>query len=89
MLEKANGENAQITFSARLDSWVLCSKNVSQIVRGEEDIEHPSFDSQRYRFTKLIARAWFQKIKNLDQQLIKNKLKDHCLIGEYCGDANF
>ena len=32
-LEKANGENAQVSYLSEVDAWVVCSKNVSILVR--------------------------------------------------------
>ncbi|PFH33386.1 hypothetical protein BESB_076030 [Besnoitia besnoiti] len=32
VVEKVNGENAQVSFSPTLDAWCICSKNVSMVV---------------------------------------------------------
>lgn len=37
-LEKANGENAQVSYCVPLDAWVICSKNVSLLARNEADL---------------------------------------------------
>lgn len=38
-LNKANGENAQVSFNAKLGEWVICSKNVSIFVKDAEEIK--------------------------------------------------
>jgi hypothetical protein len=36
--EKANGENAQVSYCYDLDAWVICSKNVSLVANCLEDL---------------------------------------------------
>ena len=44
---KANGENAQVSYSAEADAWVLASKNVSLLARTRSDLKHYKKD-RRY-----------------------------------------
>lgn len=37
-MSKVNGENAQISFSHRLDSWIIASKNVTLIAKSKEQV---------------------------------------------------
>lgn len=99
---KANGENAQISYFERLGAWVVCSKNVSILIRDARDLEvYERIPSEsegapsRYNFAILIGRQWIKTIKEIRQKgeglldELKVLLKDHTLVGEYCGDQNF
>ncbi|CBZ51744.1 conserved hypothetical protein [Neospora caninum Liverpool] len=46
-LEKVNGENAQISFSAALDAWCVCSKNVSLLVPSESLFEETALKAHK------------------------------------------
>eukprot|EP00820_Chromera_velia_P013127 Cvel_23737.t1-p1 / transcript=Cvel_23737.t1 / gene=Cvel_23737 / organism=Chromera_velia_CCMP2878 / gene_product=hypothetical protein / transcript_product=hypothetical protein / location=Cvel_scaffold2483:17945-27689(+) / protein_length=1648 / sequence_SO=supercontig / SO=protein_coding / is_pseudo=false len=91
--EKANGENAQVSFFRPLNAWVCCSKNVSLIARSPSDIEtvtayNDPTSAQRYMFASRIGRAWFTLLAGLsDQQveLVKETLTDRTLVGELVG----
>lgn len=37
-MEKANGENAQISYVRELDTWVVASKNVSLLAHSVQDL---------------------------------------------------
>ncbi|EEQ98494.1 hypothetical protein Pmar_PMAR024011, partial [Perkinsus marinus ATCC 50983] len=39
LLDKANGENAQVSWSVDLSAWVICSKNVSLVAREAADLK--------------------------------------------------
>ncbi|KEP61351.1 UNVERIFIED_CONTAM: hypothetical protein HHA_283550 [Hammondia hammondi] len=54
-LEKVNGENAQISFSAALDAWCICSKNVSLLVPSEAFSEETEL-KEGHRETKHPSR---------------------------------
>ena len=56
-LNKANGENAQVSYFPPTDSWVVSSKNVSIFVREPADIK--LYEGERYGFAILIAQTWF------------------------------
>ena len=87
---KANGENAQISYNTKTQSWIIGSKNVCLAARDKHDLDY--YTSLRYNFAKLIAEAWFEIIKlKSSQELedIKNDLHDCTLVGEYIGNANF
>ena len=60
-LNKANGENAQISYFKPTDEWVVSSKNVSILVKNADDIKR--YDGERYSFAKLIATTWYDIIK--------------------------
>lgn len=91
MLEKANGENAQVSYIQSLAKWIICSKNVSLLAEKEEDIApYEKDNSGRYRFAILIAQAWFkylQQCQNVSD--LKRFLSEHTLIGEYCGNQEY
>lgn len=59
-LNKANGENAQISYFPPLDSWMVSSKNVSIFVREPIEIKH--YQGERYGFAALMAQTWFALI---------------------------
>lgn len=61
-LNKANGENAQISYFPPLDSWVISSKNVSVFVREPAEIKF--YQGERYGFATLMAHTWFALIAN-------------------------
>ena len=85
---KANGENAQISYCNELSSWVICSKNVSMLVRNKDDLNFYQ-KNNRFYFAFLIGICWFSIIDNLDSRKkneLINFLIDHTLIGEYVGN---
>lgn len=48
---KANGENAQISYSSKYDSWVFCSKNVALLAKNKDDVlKYQGHSNQRYAF---------------------------------------
>lgn len=59
-MNKANGENAQVSYNKTLDEWVISSKNVSIFVKNQNDIK--LYKGERYGFAILIANAWFKII---------------------------
>jgi len=87
--EKANGENAQVSYSKRYDAWVVSSKNVSILVRSKDDVEeYRKYTESRYSFAIMIADAWFNLLKTRvkDVEGLKKELDGRTLIGEYCGN---
>lgn len=87
--EKANGENAQISYNSKHQVWVIASKNVSMLIRNPKDVEeYRKYGDTRYAFAVLIADAWFEilKIKVPDVEALKKELDGKTLIGEYCGN---
>lgn len=89
--EKANGENAQVSYYPPADAWVICSKNVSILVRTREDIQdYVALKNSRYSIATLIAQAWFNILeKRLGTHEKIEDLKKHLagktMVGEYCG----
>lgn len=59
-LNKANGENAQVSYCAELNLWSISSKNVSLVAGKIEDLI--SYTESRFDFAKLIANEWFRII---------------------------
>ena len=89
-LNKANGENAQISYFKLTDEWVVSSKNVSIFVKTQEDIK--KYDGDRYSFAKLMAVTWFNILKEKNKNEIedlKKALIGKTIIGEYCGNPDF
>jgi len=86
--EKANGENAQISYNKRYDAWVVASKNVSILIRSKDDLEeYRKLTEGRYSFAIMIADAWLNLLKAhvKDIEGLKKDLDGRTLIGEYCG----
>jgi len=96
--DKANGENAQITYISdpSLENffqvkgmWLVCSKNVAVAFRDLEDIE--CYQEDRYYYAKLIAKCWLRTFTALNPDQ-KNRtivlLSSHTIIGEYCGNPD-
>lgn len=82
-IEKANGENAQVSFSHGL--WVISSKNRVMYVQSEADID--SKDKSRFTFTMELARRWFEYFRRLSPELqaqLKAELQTLNLVGEHC-----
>jgi hypothetical protein len=89
-LNKANGENAQISYFHLTDQWVVSSKNVSILVSEPADIK--SYEGERYGFAALIARTWFALLEGRSKASIEDLKKDlvgKTLVGEYCGNPDF
>ena len=92
---KANGENAQISYSTEIGMWIFSSKNVALLAKSEKDLEiYRSLEStMRYQFSILIAETWFKKVQEIesngvDIEELKKDLDGKNLIGEYVGDPN-
>jgi len=90
--EKANGENAQVSYSPKYRAWVVASKNVSILVRNNKDIsEYRKYGETRYTFATLIAEAWLKIIskEGVDVEELKKNLTGKTLVGEYCGNPMY
>lgn len=94
LTRKANGENAQISYSPIFDSWVIASKNVSLLARTFADLKFYKGDpkTNRYSYALEIAETWF---KILEKMLLTNKIEqiqeyfaDKTFVGEYVGNQN-
>lgn len=88
---KANGENAQVSYFSSFDAWVVSSKNVSMIVRSREDCELYR-KKERFQFAHLIAEEWFNYIDRTEVgtiQALKAVLDGHTLVGEYVGHNDY
>eukprot|EP00397_Hematodinium_sp_SG-2012_P011677 GEMP01011822.1.p1 GENE.GEMP01011822.1~~GEMP01011822.1.p1 ORF type:complete len:445 (+),score=108.58 GEMP01011822.1:988-2322(+) len=83
-LEKANGENAQIT---RYDDlWVCCSKNVSLVAKNANDLA--LYTGDRYSVAKEIAEvffAQFDKLQDSDKTHVLTLCEKYTLVGELVG----
>jgi hypothetical protein len=87
---KANGENAQVSYCGSLDCWVVSSKNVSMLLRSRADIAQHT--KERFAFAKLIAEEWFRVVERLDDDQVrelKSRLEGFSLVGEYVGNNDF
>ena len=97
-LMKANGENAQISYSKVMNAWAIASKNVCLMAKNRKDLEkYPptKYDennekvSSRYSFAYKIGQCWFDILENFTESEItnlKNYLSNHTFIGEYVGN---
>ncbi|CAG9316924.1 unnamed protein product [Blepharisma stoltei] len=88
-LNKANGENAQFSYSPHLNAWIIASKNVSLAARVSEDLK--IYSNNRYEFVKVIGEEWFKILLNLNEQELeelKQDLTGFTIAGEYVGDLN-
>ena len=94
---KANGENAQISLvrshnpasDVTTDIWVVCSKNVSLLMRNEADLKH--YNDQRFSYAKMIGACWlkiFNKLDQAKQDVVKQVTSTCTLVGEYCGHSH-
>lgn len=87
-LVKANGENAQISWSDKLQGWVIASKNVGIVARDSKDLEE--YSEERYHFAKLIAETWFKYVDKIKEdgmlEDLKKELDSRTFVGEYCGN---
>ena len=98
MSEKANGENAQVSFvggfegpdGAWIDGfWVVCSKNVGLAFRDLDDVEHHFYDSRRFSYARQISKVWLGSIAGIAGKQLANLevfLQKNTFIGEYCGN---
>lgn len=89
-LNKANGENAQISYFAPTNEWMVSSKNVSIFVGGPADVK--LYQGDRYSFAALMALTWFDLLKDKKKDEIeelKRDLTGKALVGEYCGNPDF
>jgi hypothetical protein len=92
--EKANGENAQISYISKeqLDNgqegfWIACSKNVGLAFRNLADIR--AYVKDRFAYAKNIAKTWLNQVSGLKEAQVaalKKFLADHTFVGEYCGN---
>ena len=87
---KLNGENLQISFDSLLDSWIICSKNVTLITRDFTDLAQFE-NNQVFTVSLRITKIWQENLSKINFEN-ENKLKHFlgqnkfCLIGEICGN---
>ncbi len=84
--EKANGTNAQIAYIAKIDAWLIASKNNSVVVRNEADIE--GYEESEFFFAKLLAKEWLKLLKEFTKENLeelKKELFEKTLIAEFIG----
>jgi hypothetical protein len=87
---KANGENAQISWVPELEVWSIGSKNVTMLLRTSDDVS--LYIGDRFHYAELIAREWFLILKRLkDDKIaaIKDCLASNTLVGEYVGNPSY
>ena len=86
-MEKANGENCQISYISQIDHWVIASKNVSLIAKSRADLEKYK-ENTRFNFAYLIGVTFFEILesRNISQKNLKDDIKNMTLVGEYCGN---
>ncbi|KRX03494.1 hypothetical protein PPERSA_02873 [Pseudocohnilembus persalinus] len=88
-MNKANGENCQISYFAEQNCWVIASKNVSMLCQYKRDIY--IYKGDRYQYAQLIAETWFNilnKIGRKQAEQLKEYLDNMTLVGEYVGNQN-
>ncbi|KAF4655173.1 hypothetical protein FOL47_009551, partial [Perkinsus chesapeaki] len=87
LLDKANGENAQVSWAVEVSAWVICSKNVSLMAKEESDIA--KFDEDRFEYARFVAHVWFEELQKLQKKgtvdTVKDALSSRTLVGELCG----
>ena len=89
-LQKANGENVQVSYHAATGQWVLCSKNVSILASCASELELPQWADRRYRFARQIGALWFVQMTALEEssrKTLKETLASATLIGEMVGGS--
>ena len=89
-LNKANGENCQVSYFEKTDEWVISSKNVAVFLSNVEDLKF--YKEERYQFAALMAQAWFHFLENKkkdDIEALKKDLNGFSIVGEYCGNPDF
>ena len=91
-VEKLDGENAQITWSAHTKSWLISNESASIFARVRADIKE--YTNPRYYVVTRIAEAWFDQLEDLeslkvDVQNLKHDLTGRNLIGEFVGSLRF
>ena len=89
-LRKANGENAQISYSKSLDSWIIGSKNYAIMVKDINDINYYNSAPHKVKMQKRmaieIAETWLRMLKEIQSvDDLKNMIGDKTLLGEYIG----
>jgi len=95
-LAKANGDNAQVSFFARTEQWVLCSKNVALLARERADVTLPQWADHRYRFARSVAELWFDQLGLLAKSsattawldVLRERLSSVTLVGELIGGTS-
>ncbi|CAE8612692.1 unnamed protein product, partial [Polarella glacialis] len=89
-LEKANGENAQVSYMSATGQWVLCSKNVSLLASAPSEVSLPQWSDHRYRFARHVAELWFDQLGRLEErgrEALREALAARTLVGELVGGS--
>ena len=89
-LQKANGENVQVSYHATTGQWVLCSKNVSILASCAPELKLPQWADRRYRFARQVGALWFQQLSALEEascKSLRETLASATLIGEMVGGS--
>ena len=85
--EKANGENAQISFDKECECWIIGTKNKTLLLEGYKDLKYIK-NKHEHLLTCSIAEQWFgliNSIPNLEE--LKEELSKYTLIGEHCNSV--
>ena len=81
-LNKANGENCQVSYFEKTDEWVISSKNVAVFVSNLEDLK--LYKEERYQFAALMAQEWFRflEAKKKDEiEALKKDMRGFSIVG--------
>lgn len=83
--EKANGENAQISWDADGQFWVIGSKNKTLLLGGKNDLKYITNKFEHVR-TLSIADMWLNILESVSEhtESIKEVLSHNTLVGEIC-----
>ena len=73
VLEKANGENCQISYISQIDHWVIASKNVSLLAKSRADLEKYKEKSVKSNDEENFEES--KNKKNLEKKESMNFLK--------------
>lgn len=85
-MNKANGENAQVSYYKKIDVWMVASKNVCLALKNRGDINF--YKGMRFDYAKRIANAWFDILGNISADKVRDMkvaMAGKTLVGEYVG----
>ena len=88
---KTNGDNAQISWSEKLNAWVIASRNVSLFAQNVEQMDELYPEDSRYYLAHKIAKCWFQRLQKIEKlgmgriESLQREMSDKTFVGEYIG----
>ncbi|KAL4456207.1 hypothetical protein ABPG74_014168 [Tetrahymena malaccensis] len=81
---KEDGSNMQISWCAKLNCWVICSKNEAYLIKNQSK----KYTDKLHSVVAEMAKLWFKYVDALPKEKLTN-LQEFCsnktLIGEICG----